>query len=228
MPILFHHPTCPLSRQVRIYLKELNIQFNATQENYWLQRPEFLKINPSGNLPVLVDNQEPHNNDPIYVLGIYPIIEHLIERHENFYFMPQNLVLRSHIRNYLPWFNDKFYREVTKIIVDEKMIRLLMRAGAPRSNFIKIAKNNLNHHLKFLSNLLDKNLYITSEQISCADIAAASNISVLDYFGEINWDNWPQIKHWYSIIKSRPSFRPILQDKIAGFSPSKEYANLDF
>ena len=64
--------------------------------------------------------------------------------------------------------------------------------------------------------------------MTCADVVAASHISTIDYFGEIKWDNFPLIKQWYAIIKSRPSFRSILQDHIAGFVPYTDYANLDF
>ena len=83
-------------------------------------------------------------------------------------------------------------------------------------------------HLDFLSSLLAKNTYIVSERISCADIVAACHISTVDYFGEINWEKWGVIKEWYAVIKSRPSFQPILQDRMAGFTPPEEYSSLDF
>jgi glutathione S-transferase len=49
--------------------------------------------------------------------------------------------------------------------------------------------------------------------MSLADIAAASHVSVLDYFGDAPWREYPASKLWYSKIKSRPSFRPLLQDR---------------
>lgn len=223
MQTLYHHPICPLSRQIRIYLKESGIEFSMLKEDYWLRQKEFLKINPANNLPVL------EIQSPIYnLIGTYSIIEYMKEACENFYFMPSDKILRAETRKYISWFNDKFYREVSKILIDEKMIRLLMRHGEPRSNFIRAAKANLTEHFKFLSNILEKNSYIVSEKISCADIAAAAHISVVDYFGEITWDSWSIIKQWYAVIKSRPAFQPILQDRIAGFTPPRDYSNLDF
>lgn len=224
MQTLFHHSVCPLSRQVRVYLKEFNFEFSLMQENYWMRREEFMQISPAGILPIL----KLQHSDNINLVGIYPIIEYLMEDCENFYFMPKDHIKRADIRKYISWFNEKFYREVTKVLVDEKMIRPLLRLEGPRSEFIMSAKANLTRHLKFLTNLLENNSYISSEKISCADIAAASNISIVDYFGEINWDSWNTIRQWYSVIKSRPAFQPILQDRIAGFMPSEEYSNLDF
>lgn len=223
MQTLYHHQLCPLSRQIRILLKEFDLPFNLVREDYWQSRPEFLMINPASTTPVLLLN----GNEGILV-GNYSIVEHMNETYENFYFMPSSAIKRAEVRKYISWFNDKFHREVTKILVDEKMIRLLMRIGEPRTAFIKAAKTNLTQHFKFLNYSLQNNSYIISEKITCADIAAASHISVVDYFGEINWDSWPLIKQWYSVIKSRPSFQPILQDRIPGFNPPKDYSNLDF
>lgn len=223
MLTLYHHPMCPLSRQVRVLLKELVLEFGMIKEEYWLRRREFTQVSPASTLPVIkLPNSEAG------IVGIYPVIEYINDTNQNFHLMPESPEEKSKVRKYLSWFNEKFYREVTKIYIDEKMIRLLMRTGAPRTNFLKAGKDNLNNHLKFLSACLENNSYLVSEKISCADIAAAAHISVVDYFGEITWDIWPIVKHWYSIIKSRPSFRPLLLDHMPGFTPHKTYADLDF
>lgn len=35
-------------------------------------------------------------------------------------------------------------------------------------------------------------------------------------------------KAWYQKIKSRPSFRALLADRVLGMAPSEVYADLDF
>ena len=35
-------------------------------------------------------------------------------------------------------------------------------------------------------------------------------------------------KQWYARLKSRPSFRPLLGDRILGMNPSAHYTDLDF
>jgi glutathione S-transferase len=223
MLTLYHHPVCPLSRQIRVFLKELNTEFTIVKEDYWLRREEFVEINPAGNLPVIeIDKTSP------MLVGNYSIVEYIVEKFDDFYFMPKSIEERALVRKYIAWFNDKFYREVSKILIDEKMIRLLMHVGGPRSAFIRAAKANLNQHFKLISDYLGKRSHMALEKLSCADIVAASHISIVDYFGEINWDSWPIIKEWYAIIKSRPAFQTILQDRVAGFVPPAHYANLDF
>jgi glutathione S-transferase len=59
-------------------------------------------------------------------------------------------------------------------------------------------------------------------------MAAAAALSVLDYLGEVNWGDFPAAKDWYSRVKSRPSFRPLLADRVRGLSPVSTYGDLDF
>ena len=61
-----------------------------------------------------------------------------------------------------------------------------------------------------------------------ATTSAAATLSVLDYLGEISWLDYPAAKDWYSRMKSRPSFRPLLADRVRGLSPVSHYADLDF
>jgi glutathione S-transferase len=51
---------------------------------------------------------------------------------------------------------------------------------------------------------------------------------VLDYLGDVPWEKHPEAKLWYARIKSRPSFRPLLQDRLSGLRPAAHYDDLDF
>ena len=69
---------------------------------------------------------------------------------------------------------------------------------------------------------------MAGERLSYADLAAGATISVLDYLGEIEWNDYPAARDWYTRMKSRPSFRSILADRVRGLSPVSHYADLDF
>jgi len=60
-----------------------------------------------------------------------------------------------------------------------------------------------------------------------ADLAAAAHFSAQDYFGLVPWADFPDVKDWYQRVKSRPSMRPLLADRIET-APAAHYANLDF
>ena len=86
----------------------------------------------------------------------------------------------------------------------------------------------LNNHLKYFEFLLERRFWLVNSKIELADLTAAAHISCIDYLGDMPWEKFPEIKHWYSRIKSRPSFRSILTDKIIGIPPRGNYALLDF
>ena len=219
---LYHYPICPFSRQVRILLREHNLEFHPVKEEYWQRRIEFMDINPSSEVPVLFDQGS-------YICEIYSITEYIRETYsESEIFFSGNNIQKSEIRRLLSWFNQKFFREVTKYIINEKLIRLFTKSGAPKSELIRAAKSNLMYHMDYMTQLIKDREFLAYDKISVVDFAAASHISVLDYFGEVSWKYYPKVQNWYSVIKSRPSFRPILSDSSAGFVPPKHYALLDF
>ena len=100
--------------------------------------------------------------------------------------------------------------------------------GLPDTDLIRLAINSMNNHLKYMEYLLERRFWLVTNKIEVADLTAASHISCLDYLGDIPWGKFPEIKLWYSRIKSRPSFRSILTDKIVGIPPRGNYALLDF
>ena len=46
------------------------------------------------------------------------------------------------------------------------------------------------------------------------DLAAAAHLSVLDFLGDVDWGRHPEAKNWYAKMKSRPSFRELLDDQV--------------
>ncbi len=227
MNILYHNPICPLSRQVRFYLEELNINHELKKVNYTSRtlNPGFVikKENFFDNFPILNVKE-----DNLSLIGEYSIIEFLSENYKNFIFMPQDKVIKADIRNYLNTLNKKFFYNTSYIYIEEKFIRFANRVGVPRTDFLRRAKQNIIKYFYFISDILSENSFLIHDKISSVDIALASHISVLDYFSAINWDMWYHIGNWYSIIKSRSSFRKLLQDRIPGFLPPEHYSKLDF
>jgi glutathione S-transferase len=100
--------------------------------------------------------------------------------------------------------------------------------GAPNSDAIRAGKGNIHYHLDYLAYLAERRTWLGGDAFSIADIAAAAQLSALDYLGDVPWAEHEPAKDWYARIKSRPSFRPLLADNIPGVRPPKHYADLDF
>ena len=222
MRTLYHFPLCPFSRQIRVILKEKDLPFELVAENYWERRDSFARLNPAMEVPVLIEE----NNDVFS--HITAITEYIEEAYPERQMLGKVLTERAEVRRIVGWFNDKFYHEVTRYIVNERVIRYYTRIGETSSDSIRAAKSNINYHLDYIAHLTRQHRWLAGERLTFADIAAACQLSVLDYLGDVPWDHNPAIKDWYALIKSRPSFRPLLHDRVSGFAPSKHYTNLDF
>ena len=92
----------------------------------------------------------------------------------------------------------------------------------------KYCRINLKNSAEYFEWLLDRRSFLSGELFSLADIAYACSLSSLDYLGEVDWIKFPLTKKWYALIKSRPSFRDILNENIYGIPASSHYKNLDF
>ena len=67
-----------------------------------------------------------------------------------------------------------------------------------------------------------------SVSISTQSKPAAAQISVADYLGGIDWKGHEQTARWYRGLKSRPSFRPLLSERMEMVTPPSHYDNVDF
>jgi glutathione S-transferase len=132
----------------------------------------------------------------------------------------------------MSWFNDKFFEEVSGALVMERVYKRFMPAGAgggpPDTETMRAARSNIKYHLSYIGWLIRKRNWLAGDSLTYADLAAAAHLSAVDYLGDVPWDEDETAKTWYARIKSRPSFRPLLSDTLAGVSPSPSYANLDF
>lgn len=220
---LYHYQLCPFSRKVRIFLSEKNVQADLAVENFWEKRRGFYSLNPAGQIPVLLNYE---NNKPI--CGSDIICEYLEEKHGGLRFFGDSPEARAEIKRVSNWFNEKFFQEVTSYIINEKIVKYHMAQGAPRAEYLRSAKINLDYHISYISYLLKEQKWLAGNRISLADISAAAQISVLDFLGHFPWKKAESVKEWYSLIKSRPSFKPLLNDTVSGFRAATNYSNLDF
>lgn len=222
---LYHHPICPFSRQIRLLLAAKDIGFELVKENFWERRREFIAMNPAGKLPVLFDN-----TSIIPVSSTSVIIEYIEEKHkESNSYIGEGLGRKAEARRIQVWFDNKFYNEVGKYILDERFYnRYLPEKKYPDSEILRKARKNLLVHLKYIEYLLESRKYLAGDYISIADFAAASHLSSIDYFGDINWNLYLSVKDWYSVVKSHKFFMEILKDRIVNIDPPEHYSKLDF
>ena len=222
MPSLLHLPLDPFSRKIRIVLGEKKITASLAVEPIWERRHEFLSINPAGTVPVFIED------DGTTISTSQAIAEYLEETSKEPALIFGTALQRAEIRRLCNWFDVKFNTEVTEYLLGEKIMKRFLGLGEPSSETIRAGYANIDTHLSYIEYLAEQRAWLAGENFSLADITAASHISCIDYLGDIAWEDYQQAKQWYARIKSRPSFRPLLQDLIPGTQPPAHYKNLDF
>ncbi len=222
MRTLLHLPIDPFSRKVRVLLAEKRLPAELKVEPTWERRPEFLALNPAGTVPVLL---EP---DGAVVAPSQAIAEYLEEVEPDPALLPGGAAARAEVRRLCAWFDQKLHREVTDNLFGEKLMKHFLGLGEPSSDAIRAGYANMDTHLSYIGHLADRRTWLAGDEFSLADIAAAAQLSSLDYLGDVPWEDYQEAKHWYARVKSRPSFRPLLSDHVPGMRPPAHYADLDF
>lgn len=221
MVLLIHHPVSPFGRKVRVLMSEKKMLFILKEDLPWKPSDEVFKLNPAGESPIFL-------NDGNIISGHYAITEYLEEISTETPMIFGDALKKAEIRRLTDWFDSKFYREVYRNLVYEKVHKRFAQGLAPDSKILKIGLNNLNYHMEYMDWLLERRKNLADDNLSLADLTAAAHLSVIDYLGDVPWDDFRNVKLWYSRLKSRPCFKDILKDNIRGILPAKHYANLDF
>lgn len=226
LPILLHHfPLDPASRQARLALGEKKLAFTERVVKYWEHDPLFHALSPTGRPPVLEIGEGDRRYPVCELMAVLDWIETNGGRPSLLSSDPAERAETLRLRS---WFDRKFEMEVDAPILYERMEKRLQRLGPPEADPLRQGRGALKEHLAYLDGLLSRRDWLAGRELSQADLAAAAHLSVLDYFGEVAWRSWPTLKTWYMRLKSRPSFRPLLADRLPGMAPVEHYADLDF
>lgn len=220
---LYQFPLCPFSRKVRLLLGEKGIGYELVRESPWVRRDEFLDMNPSGQTPVMVDGTA-----GVTLIDSSAICEYFEETIEKAPMIAGTAANRAEIRRLVAWFDEKLYGEVVAPLLHERALKRIVHRASPDTRALRDAMKMANSHLDYIDYLLDHRRWIGGAVLSLADLTAAAHVSVADYLGGIDWRGHEQTREWYAGLKSRPSFRPLLSERMEIIGPPDHYDKVDF
>jgi glutathione S-transferase len=225
MPRLLHHRLDPASRLARLIAAEYGVPLDLEDIRPWRRDAAFLEINPAATAPVMIEAGEPP------VVGVLAVVHALEERYSPSIvagLTPPEGRDRGEMWRLCEWVLMKLNDEVTRYIIEEKIVKRDQPGGVPDPAVLRVAKANLQEHMLYFNWLFAARHWMAGDVMSLADFALAAHLSALDYLGDVHWDTSPETRDWYARIKSRPAFRTLLNDRVAGMPPSPGYADLDF
>jgi glutathione S-transferase len=211
---LFHLLMSPSCRLVRLMLSEKHVAFDlAAPDDALAHVPAFADL------------------DGTVVTGLWAVIDHVESTYPEPGLVPEDAAARAEVLRLFDWTMGNFHEEATKRIVFEKASQTYtgsVTRRSPNMETIRAGRESLRASLVRLGTLADTNGFLAGRDLTLADLALAAHVSALDYYGEIPWTDHPPLTDWYTRIKSRPAFRPLLSDRIPGQPPVAHYAELDF
>jgi glutathione S-transferase len=220
---LLQFPLCPFSRKVRLLLGEKGVGYELVRESPWERRDDFLHLNPAGQTPVMVDTER-----DVVLVDSAAICEYFEETVDKAAAINGTAEYRAEIRRLVAWFDGTFYAEVTQPLLRERMVKRIAHRVSPDAKALREAMKAAVGQLDYTDWLLDHRNWMAGATFSLADLAAAAQISVADYLGGIDWKGHERTQAWYMGLKSRPSFRPLLSERMEVIGPAPHYAQVDF
>ncbi|WP_084395788.1 glutathione S-transferase family protein [Henriciella aquimarina] len=224
MKRLWQWPIDPLARTVRLMLGEKRCSAELILALPWAQPEVLADMAPGARAPVLIDTEA---EEKVTAIGTHAICEYLETAHPTPRLLPFVANERAEARRLWRWSEDSF-AEVNALLLTERVNQWVRRVRQPDSEALRKGVHALKSKMTFLNGLAEMRPYMAGRSLTLADLSVAAHLSACDYFGDVPWDLTPDLKDWYARIKSRPSFRPLLADKVEGTRPARHYADLDF
>jgi glutathione S-transferase len=197
---LYDFKSSPNCQRVKVVLAEKNLTYQIVPIDLRKQeqkRPEFLKLNPYGKVPVLAD-------DSTVLYESRVINEYLDEKYPDPPLMPADCGARARVRllidyglNYL----DAVYQKLR-----------LERMKEPREQepqIIEKAKNEMRTLLRRLEDELGEQSYLAGN-FSLADAALIPRFIRLEGFGVLPDASLPRLTQYLNRLKERPSVKATL------------------
>ena len=219
---IYQFPLCPFSRKVRLLMAEKGIAYELQSTLPWEGEDRLFAMNPAGQTPVVKDTQK-----GTVISDSRAICEYFEETVDRNPLISGTAQQRAEIRRLIAMFDENFFNGVSGPMLLERMKKRLVLRQSPDAKALRNAMKLAHDYLDYVDYLIDTRPWLAGPTMTLADLAAAAQISVADYLGGIDWAGHEQARGWYLVMKSRPSFRPLLSERMEVIQPPSHYAEVD-
>lgn len=190
---LYRHPLSGHSHRVQLMLSLLDIPSETIDVDLVAgahKQPEFLAMNPFGQVPVIDDNGT--------VLGdANGILVYLASRYQNIYqWLPEDPILVGEVQRWLSV-------AAGEVFNGPCVVRLVKLFGMDFD--YDVAKQRTLQFFTTLENYLSSRDYLVDKRITLADVAGYSYIAHVPE-GGVSLAPYPAIRAWLARIEAQPNF----------------------
>ncbi|EGQ7996634.1 glutathione S-transferase [Vibrio vulnificus] len=190
---LYRNPKSGHSHRVELMLSLLDLPYeyiDLDMANGAHKAPEYLQINPFGQVPAIDDNG-------VVLSDSNAILIYLEKKYNDGYeWLPQDPVKAAEVQRWLSV-------AAGEIAYGPCAVRLVKVFGAPLD--YDAAKQKTESLFALLEPHLESQNYLTGEKITLADVAGYSYISHVPE-GGVSLEPYPAIRAWLARIEAQPRF----------------------
>lgn len=197
---LYDYPDCPFSQKVRVVLAEKDLEFERVMVDLRRgdqKQPEFLRMNPYGKVPVLVDDDEVVYDSTIineYLEDEYPIPA----------LMPEDSQGKARVRLLEDFCDNSFIPPTTMLLA-----QLRKAEGERDAARVEQARDELRRCLYHLRDRLEGSDFLVGNEFTIADAAFAPRMIVLGRLGFEFEPALAPVQQWIERMRSRPSVKTL-------------------
>ena len=201
-PILYATTLSANGRKVLAVSKQLNLQTQLNIINVYQgegQDQDYLKINPFGKIPTLVDNQ-------VTLWESNAIICYLAESYGHYRLTSANPVVRANIVRWLFWESSHWQPSISSVLETHVGHRLLPEHISAPTGSASWDNPHFTSLASYLNQHLSKNAYICGDSLTIADFSIAAMMTYFR-FCDFPFDMFQNINRWFVGIEALDSWR---------------------
>jgi GSH-dependent disulfide-bond oxidoreductase len=212
----FYTLTSPNVQKIFIMLEELKLPYNIIPVDVWKGdqfKPEFLKLNPNGKIPVIVDHEGP-GGKPYTVIESGAILLYLADKSGRF--LPADPARRYEVIQWL-------MIQLTGVGPMFGQLTHFKRYAPPGNDYsLSRYQTEVRRLYDVLDERLGKTTYLGGPDYSIADIATFPWTRNHD-LQAVRFDDKPNLTRWFDAIAARPAVKRALA-KVDAIKSSRDTA----
>jgi len=197
---LYYHPASPFVRKVLIVASLLGIELETQKVELFAgqgQSPEFLRLNPQGKVPTLVDGD-------FLLWESNAIVQYLAAVAPASPLLPADARSRADILRWQFWETSN-WAPACAVYIYENVLKPMLGKGAADQDELRKADEKFHRFAKVLDGHLADHPWLVGDALSLADLSVAPILMYAEP-GKYPLAGYPHILAWFGKIQQLPAW----------------------
>jgi glutathione S-transferase len=159
---------------------------------------EYLKINPMGKVPTLVD-------DDLVLWESHAIMQYLADKKPGNTLYPIELAARADVNRWLFWASGHWGANLA-LLINQNLLKKMMGKGDPDPTIVALAEGEIGRFGKVLDDHLGTRTYVCGKALTLGDLALAAPLTYA-VPAKFPIDGFANIQKWFAKIQDLDAWK---------------------